>query len=551
MKNREKRLRSIGSVALPPKWSPDYQRVIDSLKAHETPQMREYTKKAYGIAQANVAATLWNGSGLPMSKALRYYSQEYNHRVFAHGLHSMPTSFSFAESFFEYKPALNYFKIRVERDYFFSFTHFLDWITSASEENPLEQITNCMEEDIIYSFNVSEDPKAMEFSMEGGGSLCVAGTSLIRSGSEIVVLLTGGESGKEEYIEQYADNGWRYPGKENIHPDAGLKRERVMLEGVPDHQRVLAMTRFDLSDKTSLFRYYAEDLGNSFLTYVDDPETLKLPDGALIGKGEAMYEKMKQELDKRQAAFELCKTFMTLPVFAAANTEATKLQRFDTELKSQLKSLKNKKIMGHAQEYAKVFFREVREITPPSESSSYSAVTISTPAYVNNTDGHWKSLLPWEIGVGKDRHTPTKGRTWIRTSCMTSSEPAVPQESHIHGSFTNRTSIPKGPNHGFIYVMRNPQYERNIFKIGLTQRTSDIRANDLSRTSGMIDYFAVMQDWEVADCVLAEKEIHSKLASVRVTDRREFFKAPYKEIFSVIHEVVEKINDNARTLETR
>jgi hypothetical protein len=52
-----------------------------------------------------------------------------------------------------------------------------------------------------------------------------------------------------------------------------------------------------------------------------------------------------------------------------------------------------------------------------------------------------------------------------------------------------------------------------------------------------------MQEWEVADCVLAEKEIHAKLSSTRLTDRREFFKAPYKEIFSIIHEVVEKIND--------
>lgn len=551
MKNREKRLRSIGYWALPPKWSPDYQQVINFLQEHETPQMREHAKKTYDIAQANIGATLWNGSGLPMSEALRYYSQEYNHRVFAHGLWSMPTSFSFAESFFEYEPALNYFKLRAERDYIFSFSHFLDWITSPSEDNPLEHIASYMDEGVIYSFNVSEDPKGMEFSMENGGSLCVAGVSLMRSGSEITALLAGGESGKDECIEQYEDDGWRYPGKEKIVPDPTLKRERVMLQGTLDRQRILAMTRFDLSGKTSLFRYYAEDLGNSFLTYTDDPGTLKLPDGALVGRGEEMYENLKQELDKRQAVFELCKTFMTLPVFAAANAEATKLQRFDTEMKSKLKGLKNRKIIERAQEYAKVFFREVREITSSSECTTSFSVTISTPAYGKNTDGHWKSILPWEIGIGKDGQTPTKGRTWIRTSCEPFSESAPSLETNIRGVFANQEAIPTGLNHGFIYVMRNPQYERNIFKIGLTRRTSDIRANDLSRTSGVIDYFAVMQDWEVADCVLAEKEIHSRLASVRVTDRREFFKAPYKEIFTVIHEVVEKINNDARTLEAQ
>lgn len=173
-------------------------------------------------------------------------------------------------------------------------------------------------------------------------------------------------------------------------------------------------------------------------------------------------------------------------------------------------------------------------------------MTIATPSYGNNADGYWKTLLPWEIGVGKDGQTPTKGRAWVRTPCSASSEPAAPQESHIRGSFTDREAIPTGPNHGFIYVMRNPQYERNIFKVGLTRRTPDIRANDLSSTSGVIDYFAVMQDWEVADCVLAEKEIHARLSTFRVTKRREFFKAPYKEIFSVIHEVVEEINNGAR-----
>lgn len=255
---------------------------------------------------------------------------------------------------------------------------------------------------------------------------------------------------------------------------------------------------------------------------------------------------MKRALDKRHVAFELCKTFMALPVFAAANIEISKLRRFDTELKSQLKSLKQRRAVDRAQEHARVFFREVREITSPAESFGCSSVTISTPPYEDNAHGFWKMLLPWEIGVGKDGHASTKGRTWIRPPHSASSEPVAPHGSHIRGSFTDRVAIPKGPNYGFIYVMRNPQYERNIFKIGLTQRTPDIRAKDLSRTSGVIDYFAVMQDWEVADCVLAEKEIHTRLSSVRVTDRREFFKAPYKEIFSVIHEVVERINEDAR-----
>lgn len=550
MKDREQRLRSIGYWAIPPKWSPDYQRVIDFLGSVQTPQTREYVKHAYEIASATVAATHLNGSGLPMSETIRYYAGEYNGRAFSHGLWVMPTSFAFAECFFEYQPQLNYFKLRPERDFIFSFTHFIDWLTSVSEENTLERLSHYMDEGVIYSFNVSEHPKVFEFSMRCGNSLCVAGASLIRSGSEIAVLLLGGESGKEDDIEKYRNITSR-PGKEQIKPDATLQFERVMLDGVSDRQRILAMTRFDLADKTSYFRYYAEDLGNKFLLYTDDIETLRLPDGAITEQLKGAYEKWKSALDERQTAFELCKTLMALPEFAAVHSEITKLQSFETELKSKQKSLKDRKVIEHAKPYAKVFSREVREILFPQEFSFSSSVTISTPAYKNSTDGYWKNLLPWEIGTGKNKQ-PTKGRTWIEVSNATPSTNVIPSESNvtescIRGSLADYEEIPVGPDYGFIYVMRNAQYERNIYKIGFTKRTSDVRANDLSRTSGVLDYFAVMQDWEVTDCVAAEKEIHKRLASFRVTDRREFFKAPYQEIFPVIHDVVEAINHAAKS----
>lgn len=549
MKNREQRLRSIGYWAIPPKWSPDYQRVIDFLGSVQTPQTREYAKHAYEIASATVAVTHLNGSGLPMSEAIRYYAGEYNGRAFSHGLWVMPTSFAFAECFFEYQPQLNYFKLRPERDYIFSFTHFIDWLTSVSEENTLERVSLHMDEGVIYSFNVSEHPKVFEFSMRCGNSLCVAGASLIRSGSEIAVLLLGGESGKKDDIEEYRNVTSRL-GKEQIKPDVTLQFERVMLDGVSDRQRILAMTRFDLADKSSYFRYYAEDLGNQFLCRTDDIETLRLPDGTITEQLKRAYEKGKGALDERQAAFELCKTLMALPEFATVHSEISKLQSFETGLKLKQKSLKHRKVIERAEPYSKVFAREVREILCPQEFPFSSSVTISTPAYKNSTDGYWKSLPPWEIGTGKNKQ-PTKGRTWIEISSATPSTDAIPSEpnvteSYIRGSVANRDDVPIGHDYGFIYVMRNPQYERDIYKVGFTKRTPDVRANDLSRTSGVIDYFAVVQDWEVTDCVTAEKEIHKRLTPFRVTDRREFFKAPYKEIFSVIHDVVEAINNAAK-----
>jgi hypothetical protein len=50
-----------------------------------------------------------------------------------------------------------------------------------------------------------------------------------------------------------------------------------------------------------------------------------------------------------------------------------------------------------------------------------------------------------------------------------------------------------------------------------------------------------MEEWDVADCVLAEKLIHEKLSVFRVNPKREYFKAPYKTIFRAIDEVIDSL----------
>jgi hypothetical protein len=83
-----------------------------------------------------------------------------------------------------------------------------------------------------------------------------------------------------------------------------------------------------------------------------------------------------------------------------------------------------------------------------------------------------------------------------------------------------------GENSGYIYVLRNPTMEKNIFKIGLTRNMVADRAAQLSKTS-VPDKFYKSQEWNVKDCVRAEEEIHSRLNSFRVDPRREFFKIEY------------------------
>ena len=54
-----------------------------------------------------------------------------------------------------------------------------------------------------------------------------------------------------------------------------------------------------------------------------------------------------------------------------------------------------------------------------------------------------------------------------------------------------------------------------------------------------------MEEWDVEDCVLAEKIIHEKLSEFRVNPKREYFKAPYKEIFKVIDKVIDSLGNDS------
>lgn len=92
--------------------------------------------------------------------------------------------------------------------------------------------------------------------------------------------------------------------------------------------------------------------------------------------------------------------------------------------------------------------------------------------------------------------------------------------------------------------MRSAAHEKNVFKVGLTRRTPEERSNELSRSTSAPDHFHVMEEWDVVDCVQAEKLIHERLNEFRVNPKREYFKAPYKVIFRVIDSVIDELEGN-------
>lgn len=92
-------------------------------------------------------------------------------------------------------------------------------------------------------------------------------------------------------------------------------------------------------------------------------------------------------------------------------------------------------------------------------------------------------------------------------------------------------------NNGLIYVLTNSTFENDLLKIGVTQRSPEKRANELSTKTGLPNPFRVKFNIEVGNCKKVEKIIHERLERYRYTSNREFFKMPIDKAISIIKQI--------------
>ena len=113
----------------------------------------------------------------------------------------------------------------------------------------------------------------------------------------------------------------------------------------------------------------------------------------------------------------------------------------------------------------------------------------------------------------------------------------------INGTIYNRNEYEEvglvENDNGWIYVLMNSSFESDLLKIGVTQRTPEKRANELSKQTGIPNPFQVAFSIEVGECIKVEKLIHSTLEKFRYTSNREFFKISINNAKSIITQIAE------------
>jgi hypothetical protein len=99
----------------------------------------------------------------------------------------------------------------------------------------------------------------------------------------------------------------------------------------------------------------------------------------------------------------------------------------------------------------------------------------------------------------------------------------------------NRKPRPNAKNAAYVYIMYNPSYKKDCYKVGRS-RNPERRAEELSAPTGVAGKFEVKFKLWVTDAVLVEKCVHKKLEHYRLHDNKEFFELPINTIKDTIRE---------------
>lgn len=502
--------------------------------------LRLIAKDRWEVTHSRFFAQINNGSGLLMDGELREFATEINGRVWNHGFRDgiMPSSFNIVEAFVKYHPTYTLFSLRPELDHIFNIEAFLDYATNHSESNLRQLLLAAIPEGIIHNYNTCNALDSMAFSVNECTKFAVGGVSLVRHGREISMIMSIGEyididQRSAEILARRKDGPFApASGKEMLKSADDRRPGAVPLLGDRRFARGLALVRFDIQSLTYESRYLLFDEGDIYTVLSDDMTFF-----AASNLNAEMAEKLTQDLIDYEEIFNICKIMIQIPLYFHDNITSISFERRPTELSINSNKTKYRKAIKQCSPLEKVLTREIKVLDLPPDVRA-DQVMYASPDFQLETNGWWKTIGHDEIGLGKDGK-PIHGRTWVEEK-STRVRPNRSKYVVTSPRLGQSGDGGKNPHSGYIYVMRCAAHTENLFKIGMTKRTTYLRASELTAATAAPDDFHVVYEWEVSNCIVAEKEIHALLDRYRTNQQREFFQAPLQLITKAIEEVANK-----------
>lgn len=539
MKKNTDRLEHFGTFRSPTPDEEGYQAVMDFHKKQleSDPKKQKEFKKKYEEASSIGYTQSRNGLGFIQDKELRFFHGEFNSRVWEHGFGAMPSSFNVLEGFFSWNPDLFYFELLEEEEHMFSLFDFFDFVTSKDCSGSIDYFLKNVEDELIYNYNILNEIKDITFSTTDSKEYVIGGVSFVKRDNEVFMLMVAGELGStKEFSKNLPDYESGTKTKSYIKPAEDRKTEAVKLLDREDIWKVNIYVRIDLDSKTIDTRYIQKDTGTGFSTITDDYGMLKRS----IKDEEALEQLIKFQSDEiatYESIFEAAYSCLFLPEYFDFYDDQVLPEEHPTELNNE--TLRKPVFKNQPRFSSNYFFknRDVWVLDRHIDPVSGTTILRKTELVIEK-GGYWERLEPGKVGTdknGKEIHS----RTWVEKtlSWYESSMDENPIEIRIPESVSQ--------NKGYIYLLRNAAHDLDVFKIGLTTKTVEERAKQLSGTPSP-DKFVIINRWSVEDCVLAEKLIHEKLDSYRLNPKREFFKIKLEDAIKEIIPIIEKINNGTQ-----
>lgn len=507
------------------------------------PKLWKKLKKQFDTGRQIVQIQLNNGLDRTNENTLRYYLMEFASRFLQFGPKSFPASFNALEPFFIFNHHNSILQLHSEEEsYGVSLVDFLDFITSKDFE--LEEIDfyDNIPENVIYQFSFTTGFDEINFS-NNGKTFVIGGLSLARQGNEVSVLMHAGESYDKQEADNYFKEHTKHMTEKSLNPNKralGMTfdtKEEAKVVNYNDRSDLWAHNvgiLFDLKEKSIDIRFVARDENVSYKMFTDDFYAIFMGQNKLTkAETKEYYENHLKELSIYDAVFDFAKYCLALPYYVFEKEERIVDVTYETKLNSIINSPVSKKEFASVPPEYKVYAKPLYYL----ESSNLAIIKnneLNDESFKVEKSGYWKRLDVDEEGFDKNG-AKIIGKTWVERNDIYYSTPKGVTKVQQVELFTNENS-------GYIYIMRQPIHEENIFKIGLTRRSSEQRSKELSNTSSA-DKFFIINSYHTKDCVEAEKQIHNELESYRLTSRREFFRCDLKIIMETCEKIINKINE--------
>lgn len=493
---------------------------------------KKYMKRAWAIH----LSYQMNGPGLYVDHYLRNFLAEYNSRILKGEGANLPNSFNVLNAFIEPDEDALILRLLPEKFFSLSFHNLLDCITDPNSDSSLKKIASSVENLTIYEMSMLGG--FAEFKVPSSEEFVFCGAAICREGNELSIVGVFGKSNPEPKTGTIPlDKAHLYPGKEFLAKDrTEIDVSDEALFGDENFTPVILMTRIDILTEKVQVRYVFEESKEIFSVATDDPQIIGDPNVSnLFGKvgkqKETAATEMIEKLSEYAPLFEIL--YASPTCLSLMQHDSVTIERHPTKLRLE----NGKKAARFVTSNLPLFERPqyVNVSTLYTLGGELSAYKLPSTELTVETSGFWRTLPLGTVGRDKTGQ-PIQGKTWVTL-----------QKSWFEGNSsvidsTTQTIIEtpsSADNVGEIYVMRSPQHQRDLYKIGYTTKSADERSKQLGSTTGQPDSFSVVQSWTVRAPRVVEQHVHEILKEFRINSCREFFLVKYDKIRAAIEKVIE------------